>query len=430
MKKTIGLLLLMSTSLFAREIGLEEAIDLALGNSKEMQISEKGLKKSKLELNRALKSALPSIVYTGSYLRSQYDRDIIINQKPKYRKISENENAKGGFNQKITLSQPIFQGGAIIGGVQYANAMKDIADLSYLASKRDVRLEVIKVYSSIVKEEKNLATLNFSRQELEKTYQRQKEKRKLRLTTNSDVLKTEYNILELDSKIIGSKNTIKIQKETLRLKLGLGPKEDITVVNFNVPRKLSDNIDFDKDLQKALTQSIDYKIANQKINIANAEKNVARADLLPKVNAFVSYGVESDRRKIRATLDDAEWRAGVQVSWNVFEFGKGIDNYRESILEKEQEKLREELTKDSINIKVTDAYLELVRMEKERESKTRALEAAKENYDIDKAKYQAGIISTIDYLISEKQLREANLGYNQVIIDYLYAYEKYRSLLI
>ena len=53
-----------------------------------------------------------------------------------------------------------------------------------------------------------------------------------------------------------------------------------------------------------------------------------------------------------------------------------------------------------------------------------------ENYKIDKEKYTAGLISTIDFLASETQLREAKVAYNQVVIDYLYAFEKYRSMLI
>ena len=69
-------------------------------------------------------------------------------------------------------------------------------------------------------------------------------------------------------------------------------------------------------------------------------------------------------------------------------------------------------------------------MEKERVSKERALQAAQENFNIDKEKYMAGLISTIDFLISETQLRDAKVSYNQVVVDYLYAFEKYRSMLI
>ena len=428
MKKTLGLLLLLSSSVFARELTLDQAIQMALENSKEMKISQKDVETAKLNVGIAFKNALPSVVYTGSYTRSEYDREVT-------RRLDENREqqkvpAKGGFTQKITISQPIFQGGAILGGIQYAKAYKSVADLLFLSEKRDVRLETIQIYSEIVKSEKDLEALLASKKELEATYERQKAQLDLRLITKSDLLKTEYSILDVDSQIIGTQNIITVQKENLKLKLGLPKTEDLTVVEFDVPMYLSRNIDFKADLDQALNESIDAMVANNYVNMADAQRKVARADMLPQVSAFASYGVESDRRKFNSTMDDAEWRGGVQVTGNIFEFGKNYDTYKTAAIAKEQEELREKISKDTIDINVTDAYLELVRMEKDRDSKERALEAAEENYKMDKEKYTAGLISTIDFLASETQLREAKVAYNQVVIDYLYAFEKYRSMLI
>lgn len=300
----------------------------------------------------------------------------------------------------------------------------------YLGSQRDVRLETIQIYSDIVKSEKDLEALMSSKEELKATYDKQKAQLDLRLITKADLLKTEYSMLEVDSQIIGTQNQITVQKENLKLKLGLPKTEDLTVVEFDVPMYLSRNIDFQADLNQALTESIDAMVASKYVDMADAQRKVARADMLPQVSAFASYGVDSDRRKYNATMDDAEWRGGVQVTWNVFEFGKNYDTYKTAAIAKEQEELREKISKDTIDVNVTDAYLELIRMEKDRDSKGRALEAAMENYKIDKEKYTAGLISTIDFLASETQLREAKVAYNQVVIDYLYAFEKYRSMLI
>ncbi len=291
-------------------------------------------------------------------------------------------------------------------------------------------IKALQIYSNIVKSEKDLEALMSSKEELKATYDKQKAQLDLRLITKADLLKTEYSMLEVDSQIIGTQNQITVQKENLKLKLGLPKTEDLTVVEFDVPMYLSRNIDFQADLNQALTESIDAMVANKYVDMADAQRKVARADMLPQVSAFASYGVDSDRRKYNATMDDAEWRGGVQVTWNVFEFGKNYDTYKTAAIAKEQEELREKISKDTIDINVTDAYLELVRMEKDRDSKGRALEAAMENYKIDKEKYTAGLISTIDFLASETQLREAKVAYNQVVIDYLYAFEKYRSMLI
>lgn len=423
MKKILGLLLILSSSVFAREITLDQAIQMALENSKEIKISEKDVEVSKLKVGMAFKDALPSVVYSGSYTRSEYDRKM-------YRHGWENQvDRKGGYTQTITISQPIFQGGAVLGGIKGAQAYKKISNLLYMGERRDVRLETILNYSNIVKFEKDLEALEASHKELKARYEKQKAQLDLRLITKTDILKTEYSMLEVESQIIGTKNRIEIEKEKLRIKTGLVNDKNIEVVEFTVPENLSRNIDFAKDKHQALTESIGALTAKYYVDAADASKMISRADMLPKVNAFASYGT-LERTKYNPTIDEAEWRGGVQVTWNVFEFGKNYDSYRVASITKEQEELREKSSKDNIGVNVTDAYLELIRMEKERSSKERAMEAAVENFKMDQERYDAGLISTVDFLLSETQMREAKVAYNQVVVDYLYAFEKYRSMLI
>lgn len=424
MKKILGLLLILSSSVFAREITLDQAIQMALENSKEIKISEKDVEVSKLKVGIAFKDALPSVVYSGTYTRGEYERKM-------YRHGWEENQVerKGGYTQTISISQPIFQGGAVLGGIKGAQAYKNISNLLYMGERRDVRLETISNYSNIVKLEKDLEALESSHKELKARYEKQKAQLDLRLITKTDILKTEYSMLEVESQIIGTKNSIEIEKEKLRIKTGLVNDKDIEVVEFTVPENLSRNIDFAKDKHQALTESIGALTAKYYVDAADASKIISRADMLPKVNVFASYGT-SERTKYNPTIDEAEWRGGVQVTWNVFEFGKNYDNYRVASITKEQEELREKISKDDIGVNVTDAYLELIRMEKERSSKERAMEAAIENFKMDQERYDAGLISTVDFLLSETQMREAKVAYNQVVIDYLYAFERYRSMLI
>jgi outer membrane protein len=424
MKKILGLLLILSSSVFAREITLDQAIQMALENSKEIKISEKDVEVSKLKVGMAFKDALPSVVYSGTYTRGEYERKM-------YRHGWEENQVerKGGYTQTISISQPIFQGGAVLGGIKGAQAYKKISNLLYMGERRDVRLETILNYSNIVKFEKDLEALEASHKELKARYEKQKAQLDLRLITKTDILKTEYSMLEVESQIIGTKNRIEIEKEKLRIKTGLVNDKNIEVVEFTVPENLSRNIDFAKDKHQALTESIGALTAKYYVDAADASKMISRADMLPKVNAFASYGT-SERTKYNPTIDEAEWRGGVQVTWNVFEFGKNYDSYRVASITKEQEELREKSSKDNIGVNVTDAYLELIRMEKERSSKERAMEAAVENFKMDQERYDAGLISTVDFLLSETQMREAKVAYNQVVVDYLYAFEKYRSMLI
>lgn len=66
--------------------------------------------------------------------------------------------------------------------------------------------------------------------------------------------------------------------------------EEITLKDFQVPENLTSGIDFGKDLDQALTNSLSAKLAVNKVNYAAAEKVVARSSLLPQVDAFATYG--------------------------------------------------------------------------------------------------------------------------------------------
>lgn len=270
MKKILGLLLILSSSVFAREITLDQAIQMALENSKEIKISEKDVEVSKLKVGMAFKDALPSVVYSGSYTRGEYERSM------KRHSWEKNQvDRKGGYTQTITISQPIFQGGAVLGGIKGAQAYKNISNLLYMGERRDVRLETISNYSNIVKLEKDLEALESSHKELKARYEKQKAQLDLRLITKTDILKTEYSMLEVESQIIGTKNSIEIEKEKLRIKTGLVNDKDIEVVEFTVPENLSRNIDFAKDKEQALTESIGALTAKYYVEAADASKMIS-----------------------------------------------------------------------------------------------------------------------------------------------------------
>ncbi|MCF2625572.1 TolC family protein [Fusobacterium perfoetens] len=438
MKKVLGILFLMSTAAFARNLTLDEAIELSLNNSKKIQISSKNMKIGELNLARAFKTALPSVAYEGSYSRFEHTKRDMYGRETGVNKISNisdsgkyKNNAhegKGGYSSQIVISQPIFQGGAILGGIKGAKAQSNIMDLSYIAEKRDVRLDTIQMYSNIIRYQKDLEALETSKKELEIRHKEQKNKLDLKLIIKADLLKTEVSMLEVESNIVQVKNLIEVEMKKLKIETGL-LDEELTLTDFSVPEGLSEGIDFDKDMVTAKTSSLDALIAKNNVEYAKAEKMVAFSDNLPKVNAFVQYG-GYERDSMDDTFHNEEWRGGVSVSWEMFNFGSGIDSYRAANESYKIEKLNDSIAQDNIEINLTTAYSEVIRLEKLRIAMRSSLEASQENYAIDTERYKAGLLSTQDYLNSEAQLRQSKVDYNKAETDYLVAFERYRSLLI
>ena len=435
MKKVLGILFLMSATAFARDLTLDEAIELSLNNSKKIQISSKNMKIGELNLARAFKMALPSVSYEGSYSRFEHTQRNMYGRETRVNKITNIQDAKkekvekGGYTSQIVISQPIFQGGAILGGIKGAKAQSNIMDLSLVAEKRDVRIDTIQMYSNIVRYQKDLEALETSKKELEIRHKEQQNKLDLKLIIKADLLKTEVAMLEVDSNIVQVKNLIEVEMKKLKIETGLTNEEELNLADITVPEELSKNIDFDKDMVTAKTESLDALISKNNVEYANAERMVAFSDNLPKVNAFVQYG-GYERDSMDDTFHNEEWRGGVSVSWELFNFGSGIDNFRAANEGYKIEKLNDSIAQDNIEINLTTAYSEVVRLEKLRTAMRSSLEASQENYNIDTERYKAGLLSTQDYLNSEAKLRQSKVDYNKAETDYLVAFEKYRSLLI
>ena len=423
MKKILTVFLLMTNIVLARDLTLDQAIDLSLNNSKEMRISEKNLDISKLNVSKAFKNALPSVTYTGAYTVGEHERRILTQSERNY--VSK----KRGYTQNLKLTQPLFTGGVVTAGIKGAKAYENIASYSFLQSKIKNRLDTIKIFSDIINAKRNLDALKYSEGVLLKRYQKQEEQLKLRLITKPDILQTEYSIEDIRAQMINVKNVVDTNMEKLYIRTGISKSEPLNLVPFDIPNNFSEKINLDSDLKQAINESLSAKVAEEQVKVASATRMAAVGDLLPQVSAFASYGT-GERTTFERSYRDGEWTGGVQVSWKVFSFGSDLDNYRVAKLQEEQEELRETSTKENIEIDVRSAYLNVLSLEKQIASQAKALEAAKVNFELNQEKYDAGLISTVDYLDFENTYRQARIAYNKVLLDYYYAFETYRSLLI
>ena len=423
MKKILTVFLLMTNIVLARDLTLDQAIDLSLNNSKEMRISEKNLDISKLNVSKAFKNALPSVTYTGAYTVGEHERQILTQSERNY--VSK----KRGYTQNLKLTQPLFTGGVVTAGIKGAKAYENIASYSFLQSKIKNRLDTIKIFSDIINAQRNLEALKYSEGVLLKRYQKQEEQLKLRLITKPDILQTEYSIEDIRAQMINVKNVVDTNMEKLYIRTGISKSEPLNLIPFDIPNNFSEKINLDSDLKQAINESLSAKVAEEQVKVASATRMAAVGDLLPQVSAFASYGT-GERTTFERSYRDGEWTGGVQVSWKVFSFGSDLDNYRVAKLQEEQEELRETSTKENIEIDVRSAYLNVVSLEKQVAAQRKAVEAAKANFEMNQEKYDAGLISTIDYLDFENTYRQARIAYNKVLLDYYYAFETYRSLLI
>ncbi len=411
MKKYLLLLLALNLVSFSMELTLDKSIDLAEQNNRQLQEKSIGVKQKKLNENIKIKNALPSFRAQTTYV----DHD-------------ESKNLNSSFQNGVYLSQPIFTGGELYYNIKSSKALREFEENDYIYQKINLKLEVIQAYINCLQLKKSLNIYEASQKEKQEELKKQQEFYNLSLIDRSEVLKIETSLYQTETSILKIKNNIISQELILKNLLGLDIDETITLKEMDFSRFITKNINLQKDTEKALTSGTLSKKLDKNILISEYDAKSKRSTFFPKVD--LEYGYESlEESSFSRSNNDWEWRVGISFKWDIFNFGSGIDNYKESTLEIEKQKISKLDSLENLKREIKTAYLNLITAKETITTNEKALLTALETFNIDREKFSNRIIDSVDFLKSESQLREAQITHINSQLDYFLYYQQYLSLL-
>ncbi|WP_418964950.1 TolC family protein [Cetobacterium sp.] len=411
MKKYLLLLLALNLVSFSMELTLDKSIDLAEQNNRQLQEKSIGVKQKKLNENIKIKNALPSFRAQTTYV----DHD-------------ESKNLNSSFQNGVYLSQPIFTGGELYYNIKSSKALREFEEDDYIYQKINLKLEVIQAYINCLQLKKSLNIYEASQKEKQEELKKQQEFYNLSLIDRSEVLKIETSLYQTETSILKIKNNIISQELILKNLLGLDIDETITLKEMDFSRFITKNINLQKDTEKALTSGTLSKKLDKNILISEYDAKSKRSTFFPKVD--LEYGYESlEESSFSRSNNDWEWRVGISFKWDIFNFGSGIDNYKESTLEIEKQKISKLDSLENLKREIKTAYLNLITAKETITTNEKALLTALETFNIDREKFSNRIIDSVDFLKSESQLREAQITHINSQLDYFLYYQQYLSLL-
>lgn len=411
MKKYLLLLLALNLVSFSMELTLDKSIDLAEQNNRQLQEKSIGVKQKKLNENIKIKNALPSFRAQTTYV----DHD-------------ESKNLNSSFQNGVYLSQPIFTGGELYYNIKSSKALREFEEDDYIYQKINLKLEVIQAYINCLQLKKSLNIYEASQKEKQEELKKQQEFYNLSLIDRSEVLKIETSLYQTETSILKIKNNIISQELILKNLLGLDIDETITLKEMDFSRFITKNINLQKDTEKALTSGTLSKKLDKNILISEYDAKSKRSTFFPKVD--LEYGYESlEESSFSRSNNDWEWRVGISFKWDIFNFGSGIDNYKESTLEIEKQKISKLDSLENLKREIKTAYLNLITAKETITTNEKALLTTLETFNIDREKFSNRIIDSVDFLKSESQLREAQITHINSQLDYFLYYQQYLSLL-
>jgi outer membrane protein TolC len=427
MKALVVLFSLVSLQLAAQDqktLGLDEAIDLGVKNSKQLRNSQAKIEEATAALKEAVERKLPEAKASGSYLWLN---------SPNIEMKSKNTNGGGGTaagnetpkpNQAIygmvNVSMPIYAGGRIRYGIESSKFLEQAARLDAEDDKDEVIQTTIEAYANLFKAK---TAVRLMKENLVQAQQRAKDFSNLEkngLLARNDLLKAEFQASNIELGLLDAENNAQLANVNMNLMLGLPTSTDLVLDTSGIVRK-NDSRVLEDYLQTALTSRKDIAAIDLRKKAAETGVKSAKSDLYPSLAVTGGY-VAANIPKVISITNAVN--VGVGVSYNIGSLWKTKSKVQQAEARVKQMVATEAMMDDNIRLQVNRTYLDLLSTRKKIEVHVKAVEQAEENYRIVKNKFNNNLATTTDLLDADVAQLQARLSYISARADAFVAYNK------
>jgi outer membrane protein TolC len=405
-----------------KSLGLNEAIDLSIRNSKQLKINRAKIEQASATVKEAIDRRLPDAKVSGSYI---YLTNPKIDMKTK---SSSNGGGSGGGTPKVNqaaygmlnLSLPLYAGGRIRYGIESSKYLAHAAELDAENNKEQVIENTVEAYVNLYKAG---AAVNLYNENLLQAQQRVKDFANLEkngLLARNDLLKAQLQSSNVELALVDARNNWELANVNMNLMLGLPENTilspDSTVINQNLSVQT-----LDEYVQAALKNRKDVEALGLRKQAAEVGVKAVKAERLPSIAATGGY-IAADIPKLLTITNAAN--VGIGVQYDIGSLWKNKSKLQEAQGRVNELAATQELVSDNIRLQVNKAYLNWLSSQKKIDVYAKAIEQADENYRIVKNKYANSLATLTDLLEADVAQLQSRLNYSFAKADAVVGYNQ------
>lgn len=400
---------LLFVEFYAQEtkmLSIEQAIDIALAENRNLQLADfdrKIAKKSKWE---AITNYLPKVNFEAAWidnieLNTVLLPGIMFGQPGKYIPVQfgvQYQTTWAIKGQQLILSAPL------IVGIQMAEQSKKLSELGYLKTENEVVASVKTFYTSAVVLNKSLSIVDNNISNLESVREKTKAMYELGMVQNTDVDQVHITITNLKNLRHSLDRNLQLTLNLLRFNLGLDTTQNIMLVT------LLDDLINEKEIVQLLSNpfnvesSPDFQILKTQEQMAKLAVDKEKADVLPSVAGFYNYTKTGQGNE----MNDLSWFPskvlGLSLSVPIFAGSQNYTQYAKARIQYDKAKFASETVAEQLIIQEKQLRYNLKNTLENYYAQKQNVEVAKRVYSNIENKYLQGMASSLD-------LTQANSNY-------------------
>lgn len=402
-------------------MSIEEIFDIAEARSAQLRPVFRAVEEAERDVSVARAARLPEInaALSVSYIGDGFTtaRDFSDRQKAPIPHLGD------GFS--VTLSQPLYTGGAISSGIELAELKSTAARYAADLKRDNIRLTLTGQYLDLYKcanlrsvVESNLAAARKVLDEMRSRYSQG-------TALKNDITRYELLVSNLELQLVKLDNTLDILNTSLVTTAGL-PAGTVVVPDSAILARSLPVRDEAAWHDEAEECSPSLRLAATSLDISRKAERIVRAERLPKVGINAGWSIDGpilvEVPPINRNL--SYWYVGVGVSYNLsslYKSNRTVARSRAATLRAadELDAVREEvgLALHTDHVKYLEAYEEL-------KTQRKSVELAVSNYRTVATRYSADMALITDLLDAANSRLDAEQRLVNARIDIIYYYYK------
>ena len=417
MKKLTALVLggLMTTTMASAamaesvDMTLEESVRTALDNNYSIKQQEAEYDSAVWARHQARRSFGPTVNWqsTATKMGGKYYEDML--------KLSRN------YGNTLSLTMPIYTGGQLEGAIKAADLAMNANELGLELSKQQVKAATMSAYYQALQAKNQIKVAQDSVNTLTEHLKNVNAQYTVGTVAKSDVLGTQVQMANAEQNLINANNSYDVAIASLNNVMGLPTDTELNLtdsLDYNVYE-----IPLEECTAYARSNRPDVLMADYQVAIAEAGVQQAKAGYMPKVSAQASKSWAGDSPFGSEETDQRygqnnSWTAGVVVSWDIWDNNVTQSKVNQSKAAVAKAEAAAENTRQSGDLEVRTAYLNLKAAEKSINTTQVAVDKAQEDYKIAQVRYAAGVGTNLDVMDAEEKLAQAQTNYYTALYNY------------
>jgi outer membrane protein TolC len=416
----------------APELALIDAIQIALGNNRPVQVSRLNVTKSGWEVSAAKTRRFPEFktellasgdITSPAFTFKERIFGYVDGQSvpSKDRQINL-PNGVTGYAM-ATVAQPITQLYQIHLGIREKQLSADLAGEKYKQKRQAIVADLKQAYYGILQSESSLQAEQAMVKEYEETDRVATQYLSKESISQSDSLEVKAQLAQTKHQIITLRDDLETQKEHFNDLLGRNL--DTPFRTLPVPPVSTDEMDLKVARQTALEQRPELKEAKIDLSRASNDRSLAKAEYIPGIGAQLQYFTPINTQILPQNI----LSAGVKMTWEAYEWGRRRDNVKQKDTQVQQSQYQLDHTRSQVLLDVDKKFRKLRESRSLLEVAQAARDAANEKLREVNDQFKQVAVLLRDVLKQEAAVANANHEYEESVLSFWNAKAEFEKAL-